>query len=311
MNDRSTDNDLEARLRTAFRSAALPEAPSRLLDALERAPDAALDVAAGRTAAGRRSGRRQTLGLLGLAAVLVVGGALAIGVGSRPPSPLPAPSATAVPDGLVLTYGVQWTSATPYDAATLDREVAVVRERLDAAGLVGVLVRTDGEDRILVALPAGTDADALRRLIGQRGAAAFVPVGDTQVEVGDPIDPARFPALFGSEGVADATVGTDGNGVRVVTISLTPAATRLFGDYTAANVGSFVAITLDGLVVSAPEIMQAIPGGSVEIAKGSLEGGWDQTEAAQFASFLRSGPLPAPLAELSSESGPVPSAPSS
>ena len=46
---------------------------------------------------------------------------------------------------------------------------------------------------------------------------------------------------------------------------LKPEGARLFGDYTANHIGSYFAITLDGMVLSAPVIQNAIPNGNVEI----------------------------------------------
>ena len=82
MSDWRTDDELETRLHRTFRSGDLPHAPGRLLDALERVPDAPV-VARGAKDTGRRRGRATGFGLLGLAAVLVVGGALALSGGSR------------------------------------------------------------------------------------------------------------------------------------------------------------------------------------------------------------------------------------
>ena len=73
------------------------------------------------------------------------------------------------------------------------------------------------------------------------------------------------------------------------------------------NIGSYFAITVDGIVVSAPVIQSEIPGGSVEISQGGTVGGWDLVEANRLTTILRLGPLPVPLTEISSEPGPSPS----
>ena len=86
MTDQRSPDELERRLASAFRQADLPGASPALRDALERVPDAPV------TAAGSRAGRRgrgsgSGWALLGVAAVLLVGGALAFGVGGLRPSP--------------------------------------------------------------------------------------------------------------------------------------------------------------------------------------------------------------------------------
>ncbi len=164
------DRDLETRLRSSYRARELPAAPSRLLDALERVPDTA--VVARQPGGARSAGRRTTFGLIGIAAVLAVGGALAIGGGGLlrgivpAPTPLLAPS--AVP-GTVITYAVQWTSETPADPATLARLVQVIQARVDATGAVGAVVRAAGEDRVAVRVPSLSVATSLRELIGAAG----------------------------------------------------------------------------------------------------------------------------------------------
>jgi preprotein translocase subunit SecD len=303
MSDRRIDLDLETRLERAFRSADLPAAPGRLLDALERVPDAPVLVGG---ASGARSGgaRRATWGILGVAAILLVGGAVALSAGSRRPTPSPiGPSGQP---GTTLSYQLAWTAQLPFSASGLAEEVRIVRARIDATGAVGIAVRTEGNDRLVVDLPAGIDTDALRNLIGQRGEVAFIPLGDAEMTKGDVVDEAVHPRLFGHEGLAGASIGTNGQtNQRVVTFQLTPAAATRFDAYTKAHIGQYFAIVLDGKVISAPTIQSEIPGGQVEISQNGVVGGFPLDEANELVAFLQTGPLPAPLRELSSEPGPV------
>lgn len=305
MNDQ-IDHELETRLRSAYRTGELPAAPSRLLDALERVPDA---IVVGRRAAGTRpAGRRASFGLLGIAAVLAVGGALAIGGGGLlrgiVPAPTPQLPPSAVP-GTVITYAIQWSSETPSDPATVARLLQVIEDRVAATGAVGLTVRAAGEDRIVVGLPAGLDTAPFRQLIGQRGETTFVSLGTTALERGDPVDPATNPALFAADGIAGASVGTDQNGARVVDIALTPAATLQFADYTAAHISEYFAIVVDGRVLTAPVIHSEVPSGEVQISQGSTLGGYPADEAAALVAILVSGPLPVAITEILVEPGPV------
>jgi hypothetical protein len=309
MSDERTNTDLETRLRDAFQSGELPPAPASLADVLERVPDAPV-IRGGSGETGSGGAGRSILGALGVAAVLLVGGAVALSVGSHSQTPprvssgRPSVEASGAP-AIVVTYQIGWSAAAPYTTFALDSEVETVQHRLDATGAVGVTARADGQDRLVVAIPAGLDADALRHLIGQTGRVGFAPLGDTQLEKGDPVDPAKFPDLFGSEGVDDARVTTGSSGQRVVQIGLTKAAADLFETYTAAHVGTYFAIALDGLVVSAPVINSAIPGGQIEISQSGVIGGWDLAAANELATIIRLQPLPAPLTEISNEPGPV------
>ncbi|RMH22418.1 MAG: protein translocase subunit SecD [Gemmatimonadetes bacterium] len=65
---------------------------------------------------------------------------------------------------------------------------------------------------------------------------------------------------------------------------------RIFGNFTAQHVGDYIAIVLDGEVMSAPEVRDRI-GSSGVIEMGNA----DLTEAADLALVLRAGALPAPL----------------
>jgi hypothetical protein len=300
MSERRTDSDLETRLEAAFRSADLPAAPSRLMDALERIPDAPV-IAGPSVRDGRAS--RAPWGVLGLAAILVVGSAVALSVGARGPAPSPiTPSAAP---GTEISYQVTWSTDVPFSPAALAEEVRIVLTRAGATGAVGIAVRSEGEDRLLVHVPAGIDLDALRKLIGIRADIAFVPLGDTQMEMGDSVDETHFPRLFGHEGIASVAVGTNGQiGQRVLSFQLTPAATTKFGAYTKAHIGQEFALVLDGKVISAPVVQSEIPNGAVEISQNSAIGGLPLDAATELVSVVRLGPLPAPLRETSFEPGP-------
>ena len=89
---------------------------------------------------------------------------------------------------------------------------------------------------------------------------------------------------------------------------LKPEGTRLFGQYTSQNGGSYFAITVD-VVITAPVIQNGISNGDVQIIGGGLDG-FDATEASTIVAILDSGPLPFPIQGIGSElTGPSPSSP--
>ena len=73
----------------------------------------------------------------------------------------------------------------------------------------------------------------------------------------------------------------------IVQFSLTPEAGQAFGRATEANLGSGIAIVLDGEVLSAPKVVARITD------EGILEGGFSEQEVQELAILLGSGPLPA------------------
>ncbi|MCZ2812869.1 protein translocase subunit SecD [Modestobacter sp. VKM Ac-2979] len=106
------------------------------------------------------------------------------------------------------------------------------------------------------------------------------------------------PAVIEGTDVADATSGTEvGTGEWVVNLDFTSAGSAAWAEYTTANVGNNVAITLDGRVVSAPTINSAIAGGTTQIT-----GSFDQAAATELANQLRYGALPLTFSEATAQS---------
>ena len=290
------NDDLEPRLRDAMHRGSLPPAPASLVDALLRVPDAPVRA--------RRRGSRPVLGLLAAAVVLIGASALVL-TGGSPPHPGPS-APTAVPSvgagvpGLHVEYAAQavkGVAPTPADMAAI---ASILRARINATGVAGATVATH-DLVIVVDLPGvadATDVESVRRLLGRTGKIDFVPLGETPATVGQMIDFTKDAPLFGGDQIASATVGSDQNGQPAVDFVLKSTGARLFGDYTASHIGSYFAITLDGVVVSAPVIQNAITGGSVEITGGGLSG-FGTREAAELAATMGSGQLPFPIVETS------------
>ncbi len=85
------------------------------------------------------------------------------------------------------------------------------------------------------------------------------------------------------------TPDQDRPGLLQVTFTLSRKGGAAFSNLTGANVGRKLAIVLDGVCISAPEIRGRIPGGT-----GSISGGFNTPEEARdLALMLRAGALPA------------------
>jgi preprotein translocase subunit SecD len=192
---------------------------------------------------------------------------------------------------------VEGKAPTPGDMSVIKD---IVERRVNTTGVSEPVVQTQGSDRVVVELPGVTDPEAVRKLVGQTGRLDFVPLGSTQATANQTLDPKTYPPLFSGDQVASATVGTDQNGRPAVDFVLKGDGAALFSDYTSKNVGSYFAITLDGAVVSAPVIQNAIPNGNVQITGGGLAG-FDAKEAANLVTILKFGSLPFPITALSSE----------
>lgn len=99
----------------------------------------------------------------------------------------------------------------------------------------------------------------------------------------------QTPVVSGDQ-LTDAQPSFDQNGRPAVNFRFNPTGARLFGDYTAENIGSPFAIVLDNEVISAPVIQSHIPGGS-----GIITGNFSVEESTQLAVLLRAGALPAEM----------------
>jgi preprotein translocase subunit SecD len=95
-------------------------------------------------------------------------------------------------------------------------------------------------------------------------------------------------SIISGEQIEDASSGMDQQrGEYVVDLKFKGDAANTWADFTAANVGTQTAFTLDSRVVSAPEIQEAIPGGNTQIT-----GRFNQQTATELANVLKYGSLP-------------------
>ena len=69
----------------------------------------------------------------------------------------------------------------------------IVERRVNTTGVSEPVVTTQGKDRVVVELPGVTDPEAVRRLVGQTGRLDFVPLGSTQAQTGQVLDPQAVP----------------------------------------------------------------------------------------------------------------------
>jgi preprotein translocase subunit SecD len=171
---------------------------------------------------------------------------------------------------------------------------------VNATGVSEPVVVVQGDDRIVVELPGVTDPDSVRRLVGQTGRLDFVPLGSTQVQVGQELDLEAYPPLFSGDQVKSATIGQSQTQGLTVDFVLKDEGAKLFADYTTNHVNDFFAIVLDGKVISAPQINEPIPGGQVQISAGGI-GGFSAAEANELVTILKFGSLPFPIQEVSAQ----------
>ncbi|MGH9710868.1 MAG: protein translocase subunit SecD, partial [Candidatus Acidiferrales bacterium] len=207
---------------------------------------------------------------------------------------------------------------------TMDQSLETIRRRISALGLKepNVAPTGRGQDEILVELPGEGDPTRAKQVIQAGGqlrlqlvlddtaypseAAALaahsgvLPQG-SQLVSGKSDSAAqsgaavwyllnRSPIVTGAD-LRSATPGPDPNqpGFYEVHFSLSTAAAKRFGPFTAANLGHRMAIVLDNQVQSAPVIQGRIDD------QGEIEGNFTQDSAKDLGLILRAGALPASI----------------
>jgi len=191
---------------------------------------------------------------------------------------------------------------------TMAQSLEIMRRRIDEAGTREPTIQRQGNDRILIQVPGIGSAEELMDLIGRTAKLTFHKVlgfgedasnpGPGEMVVSHAEDGSRYllerRAILSGENLVDSQLGFHpDNGLPVVNFRFDTAGSRIFGNYTAANVGQLFAIVLDGEVISAPRIQSAILGGA-----GFIEGNFTVESATNLAILLRSGALPASITVL-------------
>jgi protein-export membrane protein SecD len=216
--------------------------------------------------------------------------------------------------GLKVEYRVDPTNGKTPSLADVEIVKQIIERRVNATGVSEPVVVTSGTDRVVVEVPGISDTDAIRKLVGQTGQLQFVPIPSSQQPpaANAPLDMTNSPpcpptgqptapcVLFDGGELASANVGSDAQGRRTVDFVLKEKGKNLFATWTAAHINQYFAIVLDNVVISAPVIQGAIPGGNVEITSGSLSG-FSKEEADSLVNVLRFGSLPFPVEELASD----------
>src|SRR5262245_18662314 len=190
----------------------------------------------------------------------------------------------------------------------VEQALQILRNRIDQFGVAEPTIQAQGRDEIVVQLPGIQDPQRAKDLIGRTALLEFRLVAEgpqagtaqnpgpgVQSVPGRPGD--RTPYLVEKRPIVTGDMLTDAQvrpgGVTegyAVDFAFDSRGAALFGDATTRNVHRRLAILLDGVVQSAPEIREPITGGH-----GQITGRFDFKEAQDLANVLRNGALPAPL----------------
>ncbi|MCK5445860.1 MAG: protein translocase subunit SecD [Rhodospirillaceae bacterium] len=223
-------------------------------------------------------------------------------------------------DSGLITLTMSEQALTERRKSAVEQSIEIVRRRIDETGVREPTIIRQGEDRILVQLPGVDDPERVKRLLGKTAKLTFhlvdstsslsdamagrVPPGSRLLPSVDaqPGQPASYlikkRVMVSGDTLIDATPGFDSRTTEpVVNFRFDSVGAKRFGDVTLKNVGKPFAIVLDGKVISAPVIREAILGGA-----GQISGNFSTADANDLALLLRAGALPAPLTVLEERS---------
>ena len=181
-----------------------------------------------------------------------------------------------------------------------NQAIEIVRRRIDEIGTNEPNILKRGNDRILVELPGLNNPDRIKSLLGKTANLTFRFVSQNETES---FGTEKLLFENGTEAIVSKRIVLSGDNLTdakprmdnqsnetVVTFNLDRVGAKKFAKATSSNVGKKLAIILDGKIISAPNIIEPIIGGS-----GQITGNFTFQSATDLALLLRSGALPAPL----------------
>ena len=191
-----------------------------------------------------------------------------------------SPLSNSIKQGLDLqggTHLVLQAVDTPefkVDDDAVNRAVKIIERRVNELGLTEPVIQRQGKDRIIVELPGEKDPEKAVAMIGRTALMQFKDDKGNVVLSGKDLKDAR------------ANMSQQGGGA-IVNIEFNSEGGKKFAELTAKNIGKQIAIELDGKVLTAPVVQEAITGGRAQIS-----GQRSMEEAEHLAILLRSGSLP-------------------
>jgi hypothetical protein len=243
----------------------------------------------------QRSISRRTvmLGLAGLTVVGVAGGGLLWLIRARQPLPL----TSGIRVLLVSAIGTRTPSQGLLDAVR-----ATLSQRLAAFGLENARVSQlvpASQPTLLVEVPhfGGNERGTLATLL-ETGNLEFWNTGQQALQEDSTLDPSQFggtPA-FSSKDLdpSQISMSHDQTGRPQLNFEMKGDAIASFGTFTKNNIGNYLTLTLDRIVISSAFIQSAINGPAV------INGNFTQQHVTALVSVLKYLPLPVAL-QISSE----------
>lgn len=281
MDDRELEARLRVRLHQRFDGA---EPPATLRPVVA-------DVGASHLRALPRSVSIAWLAVATLIVAVVAGLGIrgASGPGGQAPSPT-APGQTGSPGPSSRQYIVLPPSGSNPSKASTTLAGDALSLRLRAIGIGNF--SSGGGYALTYQLPGDVDDALVRAVLGATGELSFVPLptadygpGKAEAVIGQALSVAE-PALFGSDQVSSAGVGTSNGSPATVHFELRQAAADALETFTSAQLGETLAVLVDGKVATLSPIPTPIPSGRLEITATNAR------DLLFLAAIVTSGTLP-------------------
>lgn len=173
----------------------------------------------------------------------------------------------AIPDGDV-----------KIDDNAMTRLIEVLDRRVNGIGVAESVIQKAGDNRVIIELPGLKDTEEAIRIIGKTALMEFKIVGE---------DGKLGETLLSGSALKEADVSYDNLGRPQIAFKMTNEGAEKFAKITRENIGNKLAITLDGVIQTAPQINSEIPSGN-----GVITGNYTVEEAKATATLLNAGALP-------------------
>nr|WP_241633747.1 protein translocase subunit SecD [Fusobacterium gastrosuis] len=164
------------------------------------------------------------------------------------------------------------------DNNAMNRLIEVLDRRVNGIGVAESAIQKAGDNRVIIELPGLQNTEDAINLIGKTALLEFKLMGE---------DGSLGETLLTGSYLKSADVSYDNLGRPQIQFEMTPEGAQKFAQITRENIGKQLAITLDGVVQTAPRINSEIPSGN-----GVITGNYTVEEAKATATLLNAGALP-------------------
>lgn len=189
------------------------------------------------------------------------------------------------------------------DSSALEKTAEILTTRVHNLGYSNISFIVNDNSQIISKVPSYIDTKSLVEKISPIGLLEFVDLGNTPLPQGTVIstdlenvyiqqttDKKRWHTIMANEGINEASMSKDEAGNFQIMFSLTDKGKKVFADHTTANIGAYLGIVLDKVVMSVPIINQPITDG-----QGMISGAYTQESAQDLVIILKATPLPIPI----------------